>query len=170
MRVLNEIYVSIFEDEVKEVRYIIEQTKTIPLDFRLSPKTRTILELVNHVVQIPRIDIGIYSGELNSGELAHEMELKLNKDNIDDALKVFDDGCNYLRKFFEKMNDEDLMTENLVAFYEQDPKPKAWTHYLAKLITHLVLHKGVIWSYLKVADVDVDMFTYYGMKTPEKLI
>lgn len=162
MKVLLDIFLSMFNDEVREVRYVLEQIKRVRLDFRLTDNTRTVLELANHIAQIPRIDIGIYSGELSSGELAHEIELKLTRNTIDEVLKVFDDGCNFLCTFFKKMVDEDLLIESLVPFYEPSHPPRSWSYFLPKLITHLVLHKGILWAYLRAAQLDVTMFTYYG--------
>ena len=79
-------------------------------------------------------------------------------------LEVFDNGCDYLRKYFKKFTDKDLLEETLRPFYEPDSPPRAWTHFLPKLTTHLALHKGVLWSYLKAAKAKVNMFTYYGRK------
>ncbi|HUU77378.1 MAG TPA: hypothetical protein VMX55_03480 [candidate division Zixibacteria bacterium] len=164
MKLLVDTYLSIFEDEKKEVKNVIDIARNASPDFKLTEKTRTLIELVNHIAQIPRIDIGIYSGELDSGEKAHAMEVELTREKFDDILKIFDDGCNYLQKYFSNMTDEDFLEENLKAFYELDREAQAWTHYFAKLITHMVLHKGILWAYLKAANLNVNMFTYYGAK------
>ncbi|NHJ32278.1 MAG: hypothetical protein FK732_05405 [Asgard group archaeon] len=142
----------------------MEKAKEVSLDSRLTKDSRTILELVNHMAQIPQIDVDIYSGKFPSSEETHKLELKLDKKDIDGALRVFDDCCNYLRKYFEKLNDEDLLKETLRPFYEPDAALRSWTHFLPKLTAHLALHKGVLWSYLKVANAKVNMFTYYGTK------
>jgi len=164
MKTIMNILLDFFEDEIKEVRVVIEKAKEITLDFRLTEDSRTLLELVNHIAQIPHIDVDIYSGKFPSGEETHKLELKLNKKKIDDVLKVFDDSCDYLRKYFEKLTDEDLLKETLRPFYEPDSSPRAWTHYLPKLTAHLALHKGILWSYLKAGKAKVNMFTYYGTK------
>ncbi len=164
MKTIKDVLLDFFEDEIKEVRVVMEKAKEVSLDFRLTEDSRTLLELVNHIAQIPHIDIDIYSGKFPSGEETHKLELKLNKKKIDDALKVFDDSCNYLREYFEKLTDEDLLKETLRPFYEPDSPPRPWTHFLPKLTTHLALHKGVLWSYLKAAKANVNMFTYYGAK------
>ncbi len=164
MKTIKDVLLDFFEDEIKEVRVVMEKAKEVPLDFRLTEDSRTLLELVNHIAQIPQIDVDIYSGKFPSGEETHKLELKLNKKKIDDVLKVFDDSCNYLRKYFEKLTDEDLLKETLRPFYEPDSPPQAWTQFLPKLTTHLALHKGVLWSYLKAAKANVNMFTYYGAK------
>ena len=164
MKIIKDVLLDFFENEIKEVRVVMEKAKEVSLDFRLTEESRTLLELVNHIAQIPHIDVDIYSGKFPSGEETHKLELKLNKKKIDDVLKVFDDSCNYLRKYFEKLTDEDLLKETLRPFYEPDSPPRSWAHFLPKLITHLALHKGVLWSYLKAANANVNMFTYYGAK------
>ena len=167
MRLLAPIYLKFFEEEAAEVRNVIDLSRKIPLDFRLTEKTRPVSELANHIAQIPRIDIGIYSGELDSGEKAHAMEIKLNRKNIDEILKVFDEGYKYLIHYFKEMTDEDFLIEDKKPFYEMDSEPKAWTILLGKLITHLALHKGILWAYQKTAELDVTMFNYYGAKMEE---
>ncbi len=164
MKIIKDVLLDFFEDEVKEVRVVMEKAKEVSPDFRLTPECRTILDLVNHIAQIPQIDVDIYSGKFPSGEETHKLELKLNKKNIDDALHVFDDCCNYLRKHFEKLTDEDLLKANLRPFYEPESPFRSWTHFLPKLTAHLALHKGVLWSYLRAAKAEVNMFTYYGRK------
>jgi len=164
MKIIKDVLLDFFDDEAKEVRVVMEKAKEVSPDFRLTEDSRTILELVNHIAQIPQIDIDIYSGKFPSGEETHKLELKLNKKDIDGALKVFDDCCNYLKKYFEKFTDEDLLKETLQPFYEPDSPHRSWTHFLPKLTAHMTLHKGVLWSYLKVAKANVNMFTYYGAK------
>jgi uncharacterized damage-inducible protein DinB len=164
MKIIKDVLLDFFEDEVKEVRVVMEKANDVPLTFRLVKDSRTLLDLVNHMAQIPRIDIDIYSGKFPSGEETHKLELLLNKKDIDEALVVFDNGCDYLRKYFKKFNDEELLKETLRPFYEPDSPPQSWTHFLPKLTTHLALHKGVLWSYLKAAKANVNMFTYYGAK------
>ena len=65
------------------------------------------------------------------------------------------------------MTDEELTEENMRPFYEPKSKLRSWAYFLPKLITHLVLHKGILWSYLKSANTKVNMFTYYGVDTQE---
>ncbi len=164
MKLIKDILLAFFEDEIKEVRVVMEKAKEVSLDFRLTDDSRTLLKLVNHMAQIPRIDVDIYSGKFPSGEDTHKLELQLNRENIDDILNVFDDCCAYLRKYFEQLSDDDLIEKTLRPFYEPDSSLQSWTHFLPKLTTHLALHKGVLWSYLRVAKVNVTMFTYYGAK------
>jgi len=164
MKTIKDVLLDFFEDEVKELRVVMEKADEVPLSFRLTKDSRTLLSLVNHIAQIPRIDIDIYSGKFPSGKETHKLEILLNKEDLDEVLEVFDNGCDYLRKYFKKFTDKDLLEETLRPFYEPDSPPRAWTHFLPKLTTHLALHKGVLWSYLKAAKAKVNMFTYYGRK------
>ena len=164
MTTIKKILLDFFDDEAKEVRVVMEKSKSISPDFRLTKNCRPVLALVNHIAQIPRIDVDIYSGIFTSGEDTHNLEIKLDKKTIDEALKIFDESCEYLQTFFAKLTDNDLQKKVLKPFYEPDSKPRSWNHFLPKLIAHMALHKGVLWSYLKSAEADVNMFTYYGRK------
>lgn len=162
MKVVKNILLNFFRDEVSEVRALIKKTTEIPLDSRLTQDSRTILELINHIAQIPRIDVDIYSGKFGSGEKTHELEVELEEKSVEEVLMVFDDCCNYLYDFFEKLNDEDFAKKRLRPFYEPNNEYKSWNHFLPKLTAHLSLHKGILWSYMKVAKAKVNMFSYYG--------
>ncbi len=164
MTPIKNVLLDFFEDEIREVKVVIEKTKEIPSDFCLTKDSRPILDLVNHIAQIPRIDVDIYSGKFASGEDTHKLEVELNQPTIDDALKVFDESCAYLRNYFAKMADEELHKKSLKPFYEPDSESRSWTHFLPKLVAHIALHKGILWSYLRVAKTNVNMFTYYGLK------
>jgi hypothetical protein len=162
MSIIKDILIAFFDDEVAEVKFVIEKVKTIPLDTKLTQETRTVLELINHIAQIPRIDVDIYSGKFPSGEETRKIEEQLNKETVNDVLKVFDESCQYLREFFKDMTNEQMLEKTLRPFYEPDSQLRSWDHFLPKLTAHLALHKGVLWSYLKKANADVNMFTYYG--------
>ena len=164
MTTIRKVLLDFFDDEVSEVRVVIEKSKDISPDFCLTKDSRPVLALVNHIAQIPRIDVDIYSGKFASGEDTHKMEIELDKPTIDEALKVFEESCEYLHNYFANMSDEDLQKKTLKPFYEPDSKPRSWNHFLPKLIAHIALHKGVLWSYLKTAEANVNMFTYYGSK------
>jgi hypothetical protein len=162
MTSIKDVLLAFFDDEVKEARYVIEKVKTIPLDSKLTPNTRPLLALINHIAQIPRIDVDIYSGKFPSGEETHKLELALDRKTVDDVLTVFEESCKYLHAFFKNMTDEEMVEKKLRPFYEPNFDFRSWTHFLPKLTAHIALHKGVLWAYLKVAKADVNMFTYYG--------
>ncbi|MGC9778473.1 MAG: hypothetical protein HZR80_04465 [Candidatus Heimdallarchaeota archaeon] len=79
MTPIKNVLLDFFEDEIREVKVVIEKTKEIPSDFCLTKDSRPILDLVNHIAQIPRIDVDIYSGKFASGEDTHKLEVELNQ-------------------------------------------------------------------------------------------
>jgi hypothetical protein len=162
MTTIKEILLAFFDDEANEVRFVIDKVKAIPLNTKLTDETRTVLELINHIAQIPRIDVDIYSGKFPSGEDTRKIEEKLNRETVEDVLMVFDESCAYLHNYFKDKPNEELLEKKLRPFYEPDSPLRSWDHFLPKLTAHLALHKGVLWSYLKKAKADVNMFTYYG--------
>lgn len=162
MKNIKEVLLGSFDDEVSELLTVIQKAKDIPLDFKMTPETRTILDLINHIVQIPKIDLEIFSGKFDSSEQTAAVEKELHKTTIDEALTVLDDGCKYLKKYFEKLTEKELLIEDKRPFYETDTPLRSWGYFLPKITTHLVMHKAILWSYLKVAKADVNMFTYYG--------
>ncbi len=162
MKSIKDVLIESFDDEVSELRAVIHKAKEIALDFKLTSETRTIFELINHIVQIPKIDLEIFSGKLATSEQTTAVEKQSQKFTIDEAVVVLDDGCKYLKKYFEKMTDEEILKEDKRPFYETDTPLRSWSYFLPKITTHLVMHKAILWSYMKAAKADVNMFTYYG--------
>ena len=162
MKSIKDVLLESFDDEVSELIVVIKKTKTIPLEFKLTPETRPVIDLINHIAQIPKIDLEIFSGKLATGDETGTLEKQLHKATIDDALKVLDEGCKYLREYFKNKTDEELLVEDKRPFYETNTPLRSWGYFLPKITTHLVMHKAILWAYLKAAKADVNMFTYYG--------
>ena len=141
---MKDVLLEFFEDEVSEARAVIEKVKEIPLDSKLTKDSRTVLELINHMAQIPKIDVDIYSGKFDSGENTHKMEIELDRKSVDAVLQVFDECCEYLRNYFKNIADKELTEKKFRPFYEPNSDFKSWDHFLPKLTAHIAFHKGIL--------------------------
>ena len=125
---------------------------------------RPLIDLVNHLSQIPHLDPAVYSSELDTGEAVQKREMELRRTDISDALSVFDEGVANAEKRISMMSDEDLLKKNLQPFYESG-ETKNWAYYIPEMTRHIAMHKMQLWMYLKLSGLDVDMMTYYGIVT-----
>jgi hypothetical protein len=162
MDTIPRILIEMLEHESVQVRSVLIAAEGINPQFCPYDNMRLLVDLENHVAQIPSIDFSFYTKEFDSFESVRAMEQKLKRSAIKDLLKVFDKGIDNIEKYLSNMSDEDVLKNNLKAFYEQGPD-KSWTQYIPDITTHLAMHKMQLWMYLKMAGAPVSMWTYYGV-------
>ena len=161
-----EVLLSVFNHEAKQARVVLEVAKNADSKFTPMEGMRSLLEVANHLAQIPSLDYRMYLKEIDSTESAQSWEKKLNRESIDEILVVFDKGIKDVNEFFKGMNDKEFLEKKLKPFYEQGDQ-KGWDFYMPEFITHIAMHKMQLWMYLKLAGMDVNMMTYYGYAPSE---
>jgi hypothetical protein len=165
MERIPKILIEMFANESAQARFVLSAAKDADLQYCPCDGIRPLVELANHLAQIPSLDFKFYTKKFESFEQVHASEEQLHRSSIEGILNVFDEGVNILRKHLEQLSDEDALKENLKAFYEQGPE-KSWTHCIPEITTHIAMHKMQLWMYLKMAGVPVSMWTYYGVPHP----
>lgn len=159
---LSQILVGTLERESLQARFVLAAAKDVDLTFSPYEGMRPLLDLANHLAQIPSIDFKFFSNEFKTFEEVHEWEKKLHRSDITSLLAVFDEGIETLKKYFKNLSDKEILEKKLKAFYEEGPE-KDWAHYLPEMTTHIAMHKMELWMYLKLAGAPVSMWTYYGV-------
>ncbi len=159
---LSQILVEMFEKESLQARFVLAAIKDVDLTYSPLEGMRSLIDLANHLAQIPVIDLKFFSNEFKSFDEVQEWEKKLHRSDIPGLLTVFDEGMKTVKKYFESLSDDEILEKKLKAFYEEGPK-KNWAHYLPEMTTHLAMHKMQLWMYLKLAGAPVSMWTYYGI-------
>ena len=163
MAKISEVMLNMFVHESKQARVVLECAKNTDLDFTPKEGMRPLKSLANHLAQIPSMDPFMYRGVIENGEQAQAREKELWREDIDSIISLFDKGIESVKGQFEGMSDEEFLTANLQPFYEPKKK-KSWAYYFAEFTTHVSMHKMQLWMYLKMAGVDVNMMTYYGVQ------
>ena len=74
------------EHESSQVRFVLKSIRNSDMQFTPSDGMRPLIDLANHLAQIPAIDFKFYKGEFDSFEPVQAMEKDLRRDNIDDLL------------------------------------------------------------------------------------
>jgi hypothetical protein len=162
MERIPKILIEMFESESAQARFVLSSAKDVDLQYCPCDDIRPLVELANHLAQIPTLDFKFYTKDFESFEQVHVVEEELRRSTIEDMIVVFDEGVRMLKEHLETLSDEDVLKENLKAFYEQGAE-KSWTHYIPEITTHIAMHKMQLWMYLKMAGVPVSMWTYYGV-------
>jgi uncharacterized damage-inducible protein DinB len=161
---ISDVLLESLKREANQTRVVLSTADGEDLDFAPKESMRKMKQLANHTAQIPHMDIAIYSGELDSGDAAQKREHNLNRNSIKEMLGVFDEGLEKMIEFFQGKSDNEMLEENLKPFYVEEGM-ESWAHYLSECISHLAMHKMQLWMYLKLAGVNVDMMTYYGIES-----
>ncbi|TXT53965.1 MAG: hypothetical protein BAJATHORv1_100050 [Candidatus Thorarchaeota archaeon] len=160
---LAEILIESIETEISQARVVLEKAKEVDLDFSPGYGLKSLKDLANHLVQIPKMDRRIFTMDIKKAEEAQELEKKLKRDSIHGMLEVLDSGTEELVEFFKDASHSELLEKKITPFYMKDVK-ESLAHYLQEMATHIAMHKMQVWMYLKLAGKDVDMMTYYGVK------
>jgi hypothetical protein len=160
------ILLDALEHESDQARFVLETARASDLTYTPKDDLRPLIDLANHLAQIPLIDFKFYSREFKSFEEVQAIEKELRRDSIAKMLEVYDDGIKTLKEKISHLTDEQIMEKNLKAFYE-DGKEKNWAYYLPEITSHLAMHKMQLWMYLKLAGAPVSMWTYYGVPKSE---
>ena len=154
------------EHESNQTKFVLAAAKDTDLKFTPKDELRPLIDLINHIAQIPLIDLKFFSMEFKSFEEVRAMEKDLRQDTIDNMLTIYDQGIEKIKEYISKLSDEQVIENNLKAFYQDGPE-KSWAHYIPEITTHLAMHKMQLWMYLKLAGAPVSMWTYYGVPQSE---
>ena len=166
MDTIPKILLDMFEHESAQTRFVLSAAKDTDLSFTPKDEMRPLIDLTNHLAQIPVIDFKFFTKEFESFEQVRAMEKDLRQDAIENMLTTYDQGIQSIKHHISKLSDEQVLENNMKAFYQPGPD-KNWAHYLPEITTHLAMHKMQLWMYLKFAGAPVSMWTYYGVPQSE---
>ncbi len=156
-----DVLLEAFEHEAKQARVVIAAIKDTDMEYAPKEGMRTLRELANHLAQIPLLDPAMYAKEIADVEQARAREKELFREDLDGILAVLDEGIQAVKQRFTGMTNKQFFAKTLKPFYEKTEKN--WAYYMPEFISHIAMHKMQLWMYLKLAGVNVDMMTYYGV-------
>lgn len=115
-----------------------------------------LIDLANHLAQIPSTDLAIPQGATR--EQIQEIEHSLRRENPAELFAVWQAGAAKVKAYYESMSAEDFETKVTQAFYGQGATQQEW---LLEMITHAYHHRAQLFTYLKMLGRPIDMFTLY---------
>lgn len=120
-------------------------------------KLRNLIELANHLAQIPAVDTAILRG-LPEEEI-QRTERELWNDNVVGLKGVLREGYEELHRFMEKLSISEFETGSATAFYG---RTQTYAQWLLEVITHLYHHRAQLYTYLRLAGAPVEMRMLYS--------
>ncbi|MED1862571.1 DinB family protein [Fictibacillus nanhaiensis] len=149
---LEELYVV-----VRTTSQLLKKADPSVYDFRPVENMRTFLELANHLVQIPHIDLAILQEK--SEQEIRQLEKKLSAENVTELTHVLEEGYHLTKSYFLSLSEEDFLKKETKAFYAEKGATQA--KWLVEIVTHSYHHRGQLFTYLKQTNHDVNMFDLY---------
>ncbi|MCB1186631.1 DinB family protein [bacterium] len=145
------------EHVLRNCRNIIELIEPDDLGFRPAANMRTLEELVNHLAQIPAIDLLIMRGAEEAE--VQDREKKMFARSRDDLFKNMERGSRDMTRFMEGLTFDEFENGNGVAFYGRSQTYQQW---LLETVTHIYHHRAQLHMYLKIKGYPVDTNTLYN--------
>lgn len=156
--------VSLTETLLEEFYVIVRTTNNLlkkadpsVYDFRPADNMRSFLELANHLVQIPHVDLAILQEK--SEQDIRNLEKKLSAKNVSELSHVLEEGYHLLKSYFLSLSEEEFLTKETKAFYAE--RGMTQSKWLVEIVTHAFHHRAQLFTYLKQTKHDVNMFDLY---------
>lgn len=126
-------------------------------EWRPRENMRTVMELANHLAQIPAVDLCILRQATQ--EEVRTLETSLTRSNPSDLIPVWRSGVEAVAQFYGGLTPEQFEQEIGQAFYGHAAPLSEW---LLEITTHAYHHRAQLFTYLKMVGRPVDMFTLYA--------
>jgi uncharacterized damage-inducible protein DinB len=125
-------------------------------DYRPRERMRTLLELANHLVQIPAVDLLILKG--GTQDEVRALEAQLTSTDPERLFQVWTEGVAALKAYYAPYETAALAAERRKAFYGHEATLAQW---LLDILTHAYHHRAQLFTYLKELGRPIDMFILY---------
>jgi uncharacterized damage-inducible protein DinB len=154
---LTETLLEEFYVVVRTTNQLLQKADPSVYDFRPAENMRSFLELANHLVQIPHIDLAILQEKTE--EEIRQLEKKLSAENVRQLTHVLEEGYHLLKSYFLSLSEEDFLQKETKAFYAEKGVTQA--KWLVEIVTHAFHHRAQLFTYLKQTKHEVNMFDLY---------
>ncbi len=125
--------------------------------FRPREEMRTVLELANHLTQIPLVDLAIL--QERSQEEVHALEQALSASDAPHMRANMENGLNELSAYMSGLSEHDFLHKQSKPFYMEHGSTQA--KWLVEIVTHAFHHRAQLFTYLKESGVAINMFDLY---------
>jgi uncharacterized damage-inducible protein DinB len=148
-----------------ELELIVKTTsglirKISPEDWAYQPREnmRSLLELVQHLISIPAIDLCILQ-EKSEDEVRRLDAVFAEVCEPESLIQCMEQGLSELKSYMEGLTDEDFLHKKTTPFYL--PHGSEQAKWLIEIVTHAQHHRAQLFTYLKTQGYEVNMFDLY---------
>jgi uncharacterized damage-inducible protein DinB len=126
-------------------------------EWRPRENMRSMLELANHLAQVPTVDLKIM--QQGTEQEVRALEVSLHRSNPAELIHVWRSGLGAVVEFYGTLTPEQFDQQMGTAFYGHSAPLSEW---LLEIMTHSFHHRAQLFTYLKQVGRPVDMFTLYA--------
>ncbi len=123
----------------------LELAKPEQHDWRPQEGMRTLIELANHLAQIPSVDLRIIKGDTE--QQVEDYERELTRDSGRALCGVMREGARDVRRFMEGLGFDDYENGSATAYFGRTQTHSQW---LLETVTHIYHHRAMLFIYLKL--------------------
>lgn len=157
---MKEVLFSEWDVAVRTISNLLTKVQEKDWDYRPRENMRTLLELANHLVQIPAVDLAI-GKEKNEQEIRH-LENELQAGSAEELIKVLRNGYQDFKAYYESLSETDFFVKKSKPFYfGEHMEGHTQVKWLTESTTHIFHHRGQFFNYLKELGYEVNMFDLY---------
>lgn len=160
MSKMKEVLFSEWEVAVRTITNLLSKVQEKDWDYHPRENMRTLLELANHLVQIPAIDLAI--GQEKSEQEVRELENQLHTGSALELADVLKKGYQEFKGYYDSLSERDFFEKISKPFYfAEDMQGHTQVKWLTESTTHIFHHRGQFFNYLKELGYEVNMFDLY---------
>jgi len=148
----------------QELELAIRTTKSLLMkiqpgqwDYRPHENMRSLLELCNHLAEVPSVDLAIMQEK--TADEVKKIENGLTSSDPQKLCNVMDAGYQALHDYLATLSESDFMEKITTPFYGDHGFTQA--KWLIEVVTHVFHHRSQLFTYLKQLNVSVNMFDLY---------
>ncbi|MBU9711704.1 DinB family protein [Evansella tamaricis] len=149
----------------EELELIVRTTenlikKVAPDDWSYRPREnmRSLLEIAQHLVAIPSVDLLIL--QEGKEEEVKKLETEIAKaTDADSLIRWMTEGLNDLKEYMNGLSEDEFIHKKTKPFYLDHGTEQA--KWLVEIVTHTMHHRSQLFTYLKQTGYEVSMFDLY---------
>ena len=146
---------------VKTTKKLIHKVQEKDWEYKPAENMRSLLELTNHLVQIPFVDLAIMQ-EKSEDEVNQLQNHDLYKNEPGDLISVMEDGYDAFKDYMISLPEHQLLHKQTKPFYFGDDfNGSSQVKWLIETTTHAFHHRAQFFNYLKQLGYEVNMFDLY---------
>ena len=157
---MKEVLFSEWDVAVRTISNLLMKVQDKDWDYRPRENMRTLLELANHLVQIPAVDLAI--GQEKNEQEVRNLENKLRSGSAAELIDVLNNGYQDFKSYYDSLSDTDFFERVSKPFYFGDEmEGHTQAKWLTESTTHIFHHRAQFFNYLKELGYEVNMFDLY---------
>ncbi|MGE8203507.1 DinB family protein [Heyndrickxia sp. NPDC080065] len=151
----SELYIA-----VRTTKELLKKVSEEDFPYQPTEKMRTLLEQVNHLVQIPSVDLAI--AQEKTEEEIRQLEKELYSTNTEELGEVMEKGFTEFKSYYQSLSEKEFLEKVTKPFYfPADMEGHTQAKWLIETTTHAFHHRGQLFNYLKELGKEVNMFDLY---------